>query len=481
MTETHPPIPDARIAEFERFVRDVMESYDAAGAIVSIFGREITYYEQTFGWRDAERRLAITPDTLFGMASLTKSVTCVALLQLAERGIVDLQGLVSEVVPEFTGRHQKGVRVAHLMSHSAGFFPEARILARDVAERLGLLGPKDGPRAPGEDIAYSDALAREGVRLVAERLDGRTRLIGRPGELMSYSNDSYGLISDIIRRYGGEPSFAHYVVRHVLEPLGMHRSTLEFEKPRHDENCTRLYIHRNGLEGPREDAGRDFYDNAFVLMGGGALRSTVNDMKKYVRMLLAEGTGESGARILGRYWVREMRKPIQFYRHQQYYGCGLSTRFEDDITVVGHGGGMTGISNMMLFSPELEAGVLVFCNTSNVPVAEIAAAAMRLMNGRPPVRRFDFGDVPWTAETVEAACGTYRSGEGVRIELCRKGGGIGVTLDGAEQSVRTVGREMLVLPAPHTAADLILCRDTEGRIMGVRYGGRIVPREPAQA
>ena len=211
-------------------------------------------------------------------------------------------------------------------------------------------------------------------------------------------------------------------------------------------------------------------------MGGGALRSSLNDMKKYVRMLLGEGAGENGTRILGRYSAREMKKPVQLYWHQQYYGYGLSTRFEDDLTLVGHGSGMTGISNTMLFSPELEAGVLVFCNTSNVPASEIAAGAMRLLNGKPPVRRFSLTETAWTAETVEAACGTYLSGEGVRIEIYRKSDGIGLRLNGAEQSVRTVGREMLVILAPHTAADLILCRDTEDRILGVRYGGRIVPK-----
>ena len=77
---------------------------------------------------------------------------------------------------------------------------------------------------------------------------------------------------------------------------------------------------------------------------------------------------------------------------------------------------------------------------------------------------------------TEAACGTYLSGEGVRIEIYRKSDGIGLRLNRAEQSVRTVGREMLVILAPHTAADLILCRDAEDRILGVRYGGRIVPK-----
>ena len=72
---------------------------------------------------------------------------------------------------------------------------------------------------------------------------------------MSYSNDSCGLISDIVRRYGGEPSFSHYIVRHILEPLEMRRSPLEFDSPRRAGNCTRLYIYRNGLEGPSGPSG----------------------------------------------------------------------------------------------------------------------------------------------------------------------------------------------------------------------------------
>ncbi len=453
------------VPEFEQFVRDVMESCDAVGTAVSMFGTDETYYEKFFGRRDAENGLEITPDTLFGLASLTKSFTCVALMQLVEKGAVDLDGPVSDYIPEFTGKNQPGVRVRHLLSHSAGFFPEKRILAKDVALEIGAFDPE------GEDLAYSDALAAEGVRRVAGRLDGRTRLIGRPGELMSYSNDSFGLISDIVRRRGGEPSYARYVARSILEPLGMTRSTLEFERATRDGNRTRLYIHRDGVrvEG-------DFYDNAFVLMGGGAMRSTVGDMKKYVRMFLNEGTGENGAEILTPYSVREMRKPVQFYRHRQYYGCGLATRFMDDITAVGHGGGLTGVSSAMLFSPELEAGVLVLCNTTDVPVSEIADAGLRLLNGRKPVREPDFADTGWTQETLRAACGFYRSGEGTLFEIHDREGRPGLRLDGKEQTVRTVGREMLIVVSPHTTSDLILCRNPDGNVWGVRYGGRIVPK-----
>jgi CubicO group peptidase (beta-lactamase class C family) len=358
------------------------------------------------------------------------------------------------------------------MSHSGGFFPERRILAKETAEEIGAFDPE------GEDITYSEALAAEGVTRVAARLDGRVRLIGRPGELMSYSNDCYGLLSDIIRRFGGEGSYSRYVVKHVLEPLEMTRSHLEFEKTKFDENCTRLYIHQNG----RRETG-DFYDNAFVLMGGGALRSTVDDMKKYVRMLINEGAGENGVRILGRYYVREMKKPAQFYRHQQYYGYGLSIRFMDDITIIGHGGGMTGISNMMCFSPELEAGVNVFCNTTDVPVSEIALAAMRLLNGKAgkkPRWEPEFTDTPWTKKTIGDALGLYKSDEGSTFEVYEKAGGVGLRLDGEEKTIRTVGGETLLIAAPHTQADFILCRGSDGGVIGARHGGRIIPKIPRQ-
>jgi hypothetical protein len=180
---------------------------------------------------------------------------------------------------------------------------------------------------------------------------------------------------------------------------------------------------------------------------------------------------------LDRYYLREMKKPIQFYRYQQYYGYGLATKFMDDITVIGHGGSLTGIANMMLFSPELEAGALVFCNTTGVPSAAIADAAMRLLNGRKLFKTPDFMDVEWSAETVEAALGFYRSDEDSTFEIYKKDGSVGLRLNDTEQAIRTVGKEMLLVAAPYAAADLILCRNSDGSVMGVRYGGRIIPKE----
>ena len=125
---------------------------------------------------------------------------------------------ISKYIPEFTNKNQDTVRIWHLMCHSGGFFPLPRIVVEEVAKALHLDETVEG------DLAYSDKLAAEGVKLVAERLDEQTMeqgLNGRAGEYLSYCNDGFGLLSDIIRRHGGEASYADYLNKHILEPLGM--------------------------------------------------------------------------------------------------------------------------------------------------------------------------------------------------------------------------------------------------------------------
>ena len=456
------------IKEFEKLAEGAIKAYDAQGLAVSIFGKEDTYYENFFGYRDTENKLKINEDTIFGMASISKSFTCLALLQLAEKGIVDLEGLVCDYIPEFSGKNQKGLKLKHLMSHSGGFFPEKRILARDIAKEIGIWDKSD------KDITYSEALAKEGIKIIAERLDGRNELIGRPGELMSYSNDSYGLISDIIRRFGGFKTFSEYVNENILNPLRMTRSSLEFEAPAKDENSTQLYIHREG----KLEYSKDFYDNAFVLMGGGAIKSTIKDLKKYTRIYLNEGRAENGKEILGSYYIREMLKPRQLYKFQQYYGYGLSTKFMDDITIIGHGGSLTGVANMFAFSPELECGVIVFCNTSEFPAASIADAAMKLAMGKDPAAyESPYTDAPLDEDTIRQAIGSYISGEGQIYEISCENNKLSLKFGGAELELRPVRKDILIVTKPYATMDLILCKNNNGKVWAIRAGGRIIPKK----
>ena len=81
---------------------------------------------------------------------------------------------------------------------------------------------------------------------MAGRLDAQTRFTGRPGQRMSYCNDGFGLLSDIVRRHSGYGSFAEYLDKKILKPIGMDRSNISFIRNSQDENAAILYSLENG-------------------------------------------------------------------------------------------------------------------------------------------------------------------------------------------------------------------------------------------
>ncbi len=144
----------------ENLVESIMKDYEACGIAAAIIDRQgNTRYEKFWGSADLESKKEINGETIFGLASVTKSFTCLAIMQMAEEGLLGLDDPVSQYVPEFTNKNQKTVTIRHLMSHCGGFFPLPRILVGQVAESLGLKESETG------DFAYNDAIASEGVQI----------------------------------------------------------------------------------------------------------------------------------------------------------------------------------------------------------------------------------------------------------------------------------------------------------------------------
>ena len=441
-----------------------MAAHRARGIAVAVVDRRGTAYQKFFGSRDAARRLPVDENTIFGLASVTKSFTALALMQMAEKGLVDLQAPASAYCPEFKNAGQARVSVAHFLSHSGGYFPMPRALLPDLLKKLGV-----DPRS--QETAYDDRVAQAAIELVTQAMDDPAPRLGRPGEYMSYCNDGYGILSDIVRRRGGEGSYARYVERRILAPLGMNRSTCGFLRPAADADTSLLYSDDLGVS----EGDLDFYRSAFVLNGGGAMKSTLGDMKKYLRMYLNGGRGEAGA-IVAERSVRDMVSPRVAAKHHQFYGYGLSVGFMRDLTVYRHGGSLPGVSSHIAWSPELERGAVVLCNTQNVPVSLIADALLRIAAGWEPQPEDLWTDCPWEPEVIEAACGRYRSGEGAEVVIERDGSGISVLNDGKPANVRMVRGRMALLRSGFAVSELRPCFSEDGTVWGLRLNDRIVPK-----
>lgn len=467
-------INQANLYLFEELVARIQEQSEAAGIAVAIVNaRGETQYEKYFGFRERDKELPIDENTIFGLASVTKSFVALSIMQLSERGIIDLDAPVSRYIPEFTNKNQDVVRVRHFLSHSGGFYPVHRTVVEEIAKPLGLTEEKDG------DLAFCEELALAGTRAVAEQLDAQTKergLIGRPGEYMSYCNDGFGLLSEIVRRYGGEKSFADYVRKNILEPLGMERSGCEYRRPRMDDNASVLYKRRDG----KMTGGWSYYDNAFVLPGAGSMKSTIADMKKYLTMYLRYGKGTDGNRLLSMEGIRSMIRPRIEYQPGSFYCYGLSTKMLDDLAVVEHSGSLPGVSSNLSWSYGVNAGVIVLCNTSDVPTGVIADAAMRMYHGRMPLEKREiYQEYEWSEDTKQAVCGVYRSGEGVELELYRgaeNAGRMEARVGGQEVRFVAVQENLGIIRNTNKDAYVKLFRREDGTVFAVGYGGRMLPR-----
>ena len=455
--------------KFEALVSEIMSAQGAAGMAVGIVDRAgQVRYQQFFGYRDEDQKLAIDENTIFGLASVTKSFTALAILQLAEQGILSLDDPVSQYVPDFTNQNQSApVRIWHLLCHSGGFFPLPRIVVNQVAAEMGLDETVVG------DLAYHKALAEEGARQVASRLDRQTQLIGVPGERMSYCNDGFGLLSDIIKNVGGEASFADYIREHITRPLGMERSYCDFVRPAQDENAALLYTTEKGVR----RVSQDYHDDAFVLNGGGAMKSTLRDMLQYVTMYLRRGKGLTGARLASEYSIREMCKPRQYYTPWGWYGYGLCLKELDGYNVVEHGGSLPGVSSNLSWSYEADIGIVVLCNTMDVPTGVVADAALRMYLGKEPlpVRR-SYEEAPWDKELLRQATGNYVMGEGESFTLSEDDGKLTMTVDGALKEICPIAPDLAITRGAYSDGFVQLLHDEQRGLWGARCGSRIYPK-----
>ena len=462
------PFSAQRTAQFDALIHSIMKAGQAAGLAAAVTDRQgHILFAKYYGLRDAEKNLPIDGDTIFGVASITKSFTALSILQLAEKGLLHLEDPISRYIPEYADPDPgEPVRIWHLLCHSGGFYPQKRILMQDVARELGFDPARDG------DYAFDPAIEDRGTRLVARRMTAQTDRIDLPGRAMSYFNDGFALLSHIIYQVSGERSFADYVKTHICAPLGMTRSSSEFLAPARDPNAAAIYV-----KGPEGRTTSDNLDNAFVLNGGGAMKSTLHDMTRYVAMYLGEGQFAGGSRVAAASSVREMIKPRQTNGYGSYYGFGLMVTPCGGYTLVRHGGSLPGVSSHMAWSYEKELGVVILCNTEGVAVSAAAEALMRLAVGEDPeICLPAYDDRPWDDALLTSACGRYASDEGAGFAIEAENGRPVVVEEGRRSPLMTIGSRYAVRRGPFGDVNFELLSDETRGVYAMRQGSRIVKK-----
>ena len=337
------------------------------------------------GLADIAARTPVTEDTVFRIGSITKTFTAIALMQLAEQGLVDLDAPAGEylrayrLIPAKPGQRPPTVR--QLLTHTAGL-PQLVYPARAFQPVLG------------ETVPYGQR-----VPALAEFYRGRLPLIAAPGARHTYSNHGFATLGQIVEDVTGQP-LAHHFREHIFGPLGMTSTDLT----RSDRIRARLatgYALRAG--GPRP-----VRDCDLVTAGAGAIYSTTADMARYVAALLAGGSGEHGP-ILKPETLTSMFAP-HYQPDPRLPGVGLAF-FRRDLgghLIAGHDGLVPGFTSQMSLAPCDGIGVVAFTNGSRRAMAWLGAEASGILGrtlGVPdPVIR---ADVPHHPEIWTDICGWY--------------------------------------------------------------------------
>ena len=345
-----------KLKPFDDMMLKFMAEHQVVGASLAIAKDGKLLYSRGFGYADREKETAVQPESLFRIASISKPITAVAILQLIERGklklsdrIVDVLALQVPATPKGDPRW-RDITIAHLLHHTAGFDRgksfDPMFKAKEFAVEQGVLPPA-GPR---EVIAC----------MLVRPLDFS------PGQRMAYSNFGYCLLGRVIEKVSGQ-GYEAYVKEHLLQPagitqmrIGATRTTAANEVKYYDRASRRSANLFAGREGEPTEVGTPYGAWHLEAMDShGGWIASAQDLVKFASIARGEKLGETV--VLQRESIRKMfasphengalTAPVQEPTSPVYYGCGWQVRVVSVKPArinTWHNGGLAGSSTLLV-------------------------------------------------------------------------------------------------------------------------------------
>ena len=335
--------PEKR-AEIEKAVSSFMSatSVPGVGAAVVLDGEPV--WSAGFGMADLENSSPATSSTLFRLGSISKPITAVAILQLNERGKLDLDAPVQKYCPAFPQK-------------------ESPITTRELLGHLGGIRHynPDGKGDIPEDSARHFASMEESLEIFAG-----DPLVAKPGTAFHYSTYGYTVLGCVLEGAASE-KFVDYVKEKVFRPAGMQQTQADdfFAVIPHRSR----WYHKDKA-GVVRNAG--VLDSSYKIPGGGLI-SSADDMARFEAAILADKLLQRATRDL--MWTSQKTADGQ----PTGYGMGWGTMQKYGLSLVAHGGGQQGTSTTILLAPARRAGIVVLANMDNLDTGALADEMLRIV------------------------------------------------------------------------------------------------------
>lgn len=394
----------------ERFVQEQMIATRIPGlSLVLIRHGEVV--QRHFGFRELTERCLPTGRTRYGIGSVTKVFTALAVMQLVQEGAVALDDPIIRHLPEEASAFGEAT-VRQLLTHTSGLpalgWSETKMSARWFMDGFPVGGYEDLATFMHGADAWRTA---------------------EPGERWQYSNEGYIILGRLLERIDSQ-NYTDVLTTRLLKPLGMTRSTFDPAVVASDDDRVQPYmLSDDGALIP----GSNLHGN---MPAAGGLVSTADDMTALAQLLLHQGTLPDGNSLVRSDLLEAMARPDTridpvtpfddlplWADGTRFNGAGLQLQpgvlFGNDVW--GHGGGVMGGTSYVSVAPAAGVGVVILANAHGYPLAQLSLVALASLLGKPPeampfVRR---------QQLIERCAGSYASWAGtIRAELLPRGWGV---------------------------------------------------------
>ncbi|MEO8395879.1 MAG: serine hydrolase domain-containing protein [Chloroflexota bacterium] len=349
-----------------------------------------------FGIQNIETKAPVTPDSVFRIASMTKSFTAMSLMKLRDEGKLRLDAPVAEYVPElaklrYPTRDSAPITVRNLLTMSGGL-------------------PQDDP--------WADRQLADSEQQLSDLMNDGLTFSNPPGVTYEYSNFGFAILGRIVTNVSGV-LYQTYVKENILKPLGMTSSTFDI-----DEVDLKHYAMGYRRENNQWIEEPPLADGSFASIGG--LFTTISDFARYMAFLLSafppRDDAESGP--VRRSSLREMQQAWRTrfvtstrttpdapaWVQSDSYAFGLTSGIDSLLGYsVTHGGGLPGYGTFYRLLPDCGIGIVAFTNlTYNSTALPINKAFYALQTSGAVVARV-LPTAPALTETQQAIRNWYES------------------------------------------------------------------------
>ena len=315
----------------------------------------------SYGYTDIDKKILVTPSSVFRIASMSKSFTAMAILKLRDEGKLQLDDPAYLYIPELKGLKYPTtdapfITIRHLLTHGAGF-------------------PEDNP--------WGDRQLADSDKELSELIEKQISFSNPPGVDYEYSNLGFAMLGRIITRVSGKP-YQQYIKENIWLPLDMKNAAWEFaEVPSNKLAHGYRWLNDQWNE---EELLHDKADGSWGAMGG--MLCSVEEFASYMSLHLSAWP-PSNLRETGpvkRSSVREMHHPWRFngmnsrYRYPDGRTCALATAYGyglgwsrdcDGKIFIAHSGGLPGFGSQWRMMPDYGIGIVSLANRTYSPMGGI--------------------------------------------------------------------------------------------------------------